>query len=279
MSSVDPFASPSAKTIPGMHRVGSQHAYPEGFYQPIHSFDVVRMISGPFKSPQWAMNLLWMFVCELGAVIVIGRIVSFGYLAEVAESRSGGRSENWPDFNPDRFTDYLMRGLWPFLWNIIWTLPMILLVGIPVAITVGLSSLLSQNNNEIPGMIVALVGISVAVFLFVCVLLAMFASMMHSALGNDFIKGADLKWIWSFLSKAGSTTVVALIIYVLVGFVTSIAGALFFCVGIFLVAPMMYLMGADLIAQLHDIFVSRGGIPALEVPQQEVGVIEAQVVL
>ena len=113
MQSNDPFAPPNTASNQGMP-YGGFHAYPDGYYQPVQSFDLNRMLVAPFKSPNWLTNLLWMFVCELLSIVVIGTLIKFGYMAEVAEARSGGRSENWPDFTWERFTEYVMRGLWPF---------------------------------------------------------------------------------------------------------------------------------------------------------------------
>ncbi len=279
MQPIDPFAAPTTATSFGMPSHGGLPYYPDGYYQPITSFDFSRMLTAPFKSPNWLMNLLWMFVCQLASFIVIGNLVLFGYLAEVAESRSGGRSENWPDFNPDRFSDYLMRGLWPFLWSLIWTIPLLVLVGIPVGATVGIFSLLVNNSNEVPGVIVLITGGLVSAVLYCFALLAMMASMMHSGLGNDFQKGADFRWTMSYVSLMGLTTIWVGIVFMLVGMVVNILGILFFCVGILVSTPLLNLMAADLCSQLHDIFVSRGGASAFETPKGEAEIIEAKVVI
>lgn len=204
------------------------------------------------------MNLLWMFVCQLASVIVVGSLITFGYQAEVAESRSGGRNENWPDFNPDRFTDYLMRGLWPFLWSIIWTIPLIIFIGVPVVITVALSNILLRGNNDVLGIIIIITGGLVSVTAYCFSMLAMMASILHAGLGNDFQKGADIKWIGSYISKMGLTTIAVGIVFVLVTLVVNTAGILLFCVGIIAATPLMNLMAADLISQLHDIFCFAG---------------------
>ncbi len=279
MQPTDPYAVSRGQTTYGMPSQVNVPTYPVGYYEPVTSFDFVRMVTSPFKSPNWIMNLVWMFVCQLASVIVVGNLVTLGYLAEVAESRSGGRSENWPDFNPDRFTDYLMRGLWPFLWNMIWTIPMILIIGIPIFATIGLSSFLMGNYNEVPGIIVAITGGLVSAAICIVVSLAMMASMLHAGLGNDFGKGADLNWIGSYISKMGLTTVLVGIVYSLVGTVVGWAGILFFCVGILAVGPILNLMVGDIGAQLHDIFVSRGGVSAFDVSHLDTDVIEAQVIV
>ncbi len=279
MQPIDPFAAPATATSFGLPSHVGVPVYPDGYYQPVRTFDLSRMLTAPFKSPNWLMNLLWMFVCQLASVIVVGNLVLFGYLAEVAESRSGGRSENWPDFNPDRFSDYLMRGLWPFLWSLIWTIPFFVLVGIPLGATVGISSLLANNNNEVPGVIVMITGGLVSMVLYCFALLAMMASMMHSGLGNDFQKGADFRWIMSYVSIMGLTTIWVGIVFLLVAMVVNILGLIFFCVGILASTPLLNLMAADLCSQLHDIFVSRGGASAFESPKRDLEVIEAKVVI
>lgn len=279
MSSNDPFAASSARSLPGGQTRGTPGPYPEGYFRPVSSFDAGRMVVAPFTSPNWMMNLLWMFVCELGAVVVIGRIVALGYMAEVAQARSGGKSHVWPDFVPERFSEYLLRGLWPFLWGTLWSIPLVVIMWVPFVMTIWISNALTNNGSQAPGAIVAIVGGVACIFFVVCFLLAIFASMIHSALANDFKKGVDFKWIRSYLSKVGKTTVIAGLLTCLIGMVASIAGFLFFCVGIFLVTPWMYLVGADAVAQLHDVFVSRGGRPAFSVPEWDEEIIEAQVVL
>ena len=279
MQTIDPFAASNRETTYGLPNKGGIQTYPEGFYRPVKSFDLIRMLVAPFKSPNWPMNLLWMFVCQLASVIVIGSLVTFGYQAEVAESRGGGRSEHWPDFNPDRFADYLMRGLWPFLWSIIWTIPLILFIGIPVVITFALSNFLINNNNDVPGIIVIIVGGLVSVVVYCFSMLAMIASVMHAGLGNDFKKGADIKWIGAYISKMGLTTVAVGIVFVLVSMVVNTAGLLFFCVGIIAATPLLNLLAADVYSQLHDIFLSRGGDSAFGTPEMDTDIIEAQVII
>ena len=279
MQPIDPVAASSPETTCGLLNNGGIQTYPEGFYRPVKSFDLIRMLVAPFKSPNWPMNLLWMFVCQLASIIVVGSLVAFGYQAEVAESRSGGRSQHWPDFNPDRFTDYLMRGLWPFLWSIIWIIPLIIFIGIPIVITFALSSVLINNRNDIPGIIVIISGGLVSVVVCCFSLLAMMASVMHAGLGNDFQKGADMKWIGSYISKMGLTTIAVGIVFVLVSMVVNAIGFLLFCVGIFAAAPLLILMAADVNSQLHDIFVSRGGVSAFETPAMDTDIIEAQVII
>ena len=276
---MDPFVPPNTPSTSGLSYSGVEQSYPDGYNRPIQSFDFMRMLRAPFQSPNWVMNLVWMFVCQIAGVIVIGSLVLFGYQAEVAEARSGGRSENWPDFNPDRFMDYLMRGLWPFLWSLIWAIPFMIFLGIPVIATFVLSNILIQGGNDVSGVIVIVTGGLVSIAAYCFAMLSMLASMMHSGLGNDFQKGADFRWIRSYVSKMGVTTVWTGIVYILVGNIMGWLGILCFCVGVLAVGPILNLMTADLLSQLHDIFVSRGGDSAFAGAKTGTDIIEAQVIL
>ena len=118
------------------------------------------------------------------------------------------------------------------------------------------------NNNEVPGVIVLVTGVAVTIGIICCATVAMSASMMHAALGNDFMKGADIGWISSYVSKMLRTTIWAGFVLMLVGIAVNIAGFLFFCIGLLVASPILNLMAADMVSQLHDIFVTRGGMPA-----------------
>ena len=77
----------------------------------------------------------------------------------------------------------------------------------------------------------------------------------------------------------GRTTIWVGIVFVLVSLVAYAVGLLLFCVGFIVATPYINLVVADLYAQLHDIFVSRGGVSAFETPQIDEDIIEAQVII
>jgi hypothetical protein len=269
MSQVNPYHPAPSEQIP----------YPPDYYQPVQEFDLFRAIKSPFVSPNWTMNTLSMVVCGFLSMFVVGTLIIWGYLAEVAEARSGGRDRNWPDFTIDRFTDYMLRGLWPFLWQLIWTLPAMFAVLIPLGITFGLFGVLNQNHQDVPSMIVLAVGLLCTLFVgLICSLITM-ASMMHSMLSNDFMKGADLRWISSFGGKMWGTALAAGVLFLIASFGINLVGALCCLVGTIVTSALTNLMLADVMAQLHDIFVSRGGRSALSVPQTPSDIVEAQVLI
>lgn len=261
-NNVNPFES-----APSSPHVAFVSPYPDGFYQPITSFDPIRLLKSPFASPNWLMNLVWMFVCEMLAMVVIGNLLSMGYAMVVAESRLGGRDRNWPDFDMNKFSDYLLRGLWPFLWNMIFSFVIMFVVMVPAFLTILLAGALADGDDpSVSSVIVAIVGGLGTFVLGITCSVAVLGTMLHSGLANDFMKGADIAWLGSFVSKMFWQVILAVISVMVIAIGITFVGALLLCVGLIVVGPLMRLLACDLFAQLHDIFVSRGGVPAVSVP-------------
>src|SRR5579864_9195444 len=99
----------------------------------------------------WFLNLVLCGVCLL--IPVIGPIVVLGYSFEVFDSlHRDPDKRRYPNFEFDRFTKYLMRGLWPFLvqliMNFVLALPIGIFTGITLAVTVA-----ARNNGAIVALI------------------------------------------------------------------------------------------------------------------------------
>ncbi len=61
----------------------------------------------------WVANLVWVFLCSLLGAVIIGYFVLIGYQMEIIQRRSRGGENTIVDFDPNRFADYLVRGLLP----------------------------------------------------------------------------------------------------------------------------------------------------------------------
>ena len=70
-------------------------------------------ISDFFKSPHWAMNMVFGGLCML--IPIIGPIVLLGWLVTGFWGRQDQSYETFPAFDFSHFGKYLERGLWPFL--------------------------------------------------------------------------------------------------------------------------------------------------------------------
>jgi hypothetical protein len=228
-------------------------------FQPIHELDFGRMIKSPFQSPNWLVNLFWMFIVEILALFVVGNIVYLGYAGEVAIARSGGRTRNWPDFQLDRLTEYLLRGLWPFLWQMIGFAALSIVVGVPISIGAVATAALADGG---PPFFAILSGVTTGAIGFLAMIAAsyiLFAVTLKSLLANDFMAGMDLVFVKSFCVNMVFTMLLAVLYFVIISTVATLLGALLCFVGLFLVSPILRLITCDFLAQIHDIHLSRGG--------------------
>ncbi len=262
-------------SLPSVTRV----EYPEGYFRPIAQFDLMRMIRSPFVSPNWAMNWVWMFVCDILSLFMVGNIISVGYAMYVGEARTGGRDQVWPDFEFEKVTDYLVRGVWPFLWQMIGALIVAMVVGIPAVATIAVgSALMNGQEPSLPSILVWGVGGAATILFGFVMMVAMLGVSLHSGLANDFIRGADVNWLTSFVSRMWLQVIYISLVVSVAAIGMTIAGILALCLGLLIVGPLFRLYAGDLIAQVHDIFITRGGQPAFEIaiiPADDV--IDAQV--
>lgn len=271
MSSLDPY-SPSLNASIASGYAGG---YEDQAFEPIHQLDPMRLVKAPFVSPNWIVNLIWMFLCELLAMFFIGNIIYLGYAGEVAIARSGGRDKRWPDFNLDRFSEYFMRGLWPTLWQFIGSFVASIVIGVPVLITVLTVIALGNNQQPAAAIVVGVVGGIVCLILMFALGVALQAITISSLLSNDFMRGADLNFVRTYVVNMFLQTLLAgLMIFVIMnGY--SIVGLLLCGLGLLLVGPILRLIMCDLLAQMHDIHLSKGGPSAIVEP---VGIVDAQVI-
>jgi len=281
MSSQDPFsASLHNAHTPGMSITSqasfSTHPYPDGYFQPVERIHLGRALAAPFQSTNWLMNWIWMSLCVLLTMFVVGGPQMYGYMAEVAEKRVGGRDRNWPDFDSNRLVEYLLRGLWAYLWSLIWSFPIVLACAIPIGITLWVCRQLSDNNQELPNILMGIAGGVLSALVMLVGMMVVSISMAHASLSNDFLKGADLPRIIFFIRRVFWTSTYVALVYMFASIVLTSLGALACFIGMVPGYAYLMLFATDLVAQLYDIFVNRGGVPIVSLESDTI--IDAQVI-
>src|SRR4051794_34256672 len=115
-------------------------SYPDAKMPVIESskLEYSRAISYIFDNPNWLMNGLWSFLCQLVAQVipVVPQMVLTGYQFEVFDELLASRGARYPDFNINRLQDYLLRGVWPILAALLVALAWLpfFLIGLVIAI-------------------------------------------------------------------------------------------------------------------------------------------------
>jgi len=255
----NPYALPSAATL----TPGKMPAF-----KPIDKIEYLRMYNYVFENPNWLTNILLTALCML--IPVIGSLIAIGYQFEAVSMLLLTQGARYPDFNFNRFADYLMRGLWPFLVQLIasFVLTPILLVtiGAPIVMLVGVAS--TAGDDAMP--FVLLVGIPLVVLgsiLFsIPVTMLLIPPMLRAGLAQDLAEGFNFGWAMDFLKRTWKEMFLALLFLSVTAAVLGILGLLACYVGLFVVMPFVILAQAHLYYQLYVLYLSRGGTPIPEKP-------------
>lgn len=226
-----------------------------------------RAMKWMFASPNWTANLLWVFLCSLLGVLMIGQFVLVGYQMEIIQRRSRGGENAVVDFDPNRFTDYLVRG---FLPAAIYFVIAMLISAVTSVFMFGWVLLFQAFVVAHPkdfmavvmlGPVVGAAVVQGAVLLCVALPLA-----IRTGLANDISEG--LKWRWAIETSSRMWPHFLLcFLYVMLCSLLSSVGILFCIVGIFATAAWLQLVIADFGAQLYDVYLWKGGEPVAMVEE------------
>ncbi len=220
-----------------------------------------RAVGAPFKSPNWVMNAVWIFLCNLLNMVFIGGIVLFGYQIDVIEKRSRGRSDVWPDFDANRFSEYLTKGLWPWLVNLILTFGVLIPVWILFALSVAIVGVVAGEDSPIAALFVLLLFGLIGVLIAVLFMFIIGPCTLRAGLACDFGQGFNFRWAMDFGKRTWGQILLAFVYAFLVAIVAEFAGLLMCFVGLLVTIPIAQLILTDLGVQIYDIYLTRGGEP------------------
>lgn len=220
-----------------------------------------RSMKWMFASQNWVGNLVWVFLCAMLGVVLIGNFVLLGYQLDIVQRRSrGGENEN-VDFDPNRFAEYLVRGLIPTAIYFLFWLAISAVTGVCISVWGAVFGLLFGKNPQdlmallLVGPVIVLGLIDVALIFMLALPLA-----VRSGLANDITEG--FKWKWALdTAKFMWPHMLLFLLYVFLCSFLSMFGFLICFVGIFATAAWLQLVTADLGAQMLDIYLWKGGQP------------------
>lgn len=245
MDPSNPYSSPQFPTAPPpMKPVGGPAA-----------MDYTRMVTYVFENPNWFMNCLLSGLCTF--IPVVGGIVVQGYNFEVAIGLIQSGGGRYPDFNFNRFGDYLMRGLWPFLSGLVITLVLMLVMGVLFGIVAALGSVAGKDAGD------AIAGLGMMLLMAISPFLMLFLQpmMFRSALTLDFAQAFQFNWVKDFVQKMWLEMIIGFLLWYVAAMVLSTLGVIACCVGVLITGPIAILAQSHLMFQLYSVYLSRGGMP------------------
>lgn len=216
-----------------------------------------------FENPNWKTNVLYAMVCML--IPVIGPLVFMGYQFEMIESMLRQPGRTYPDFDFGKFSNYLVRGLWPFLASMIVSLPFGFVMGMFYVVMVVLIGVISAAAGKDAGPVVLLVAFPIEFItmftLQIAMQLVVTPFVIRAGLCQDFGQTFNFGWAMSFLKKTWSSMLLFELFFFVTAMPLAMIGLLVCCIGIYPVAGFLVLARANLLLQLYNLFLARGGEP------------------
>ncbi len=243
---------------------------PNSPFEVRESLEYMRAIHYVFESPKWTMNLLWGSLCLLStqAIPIVGQLLWIGYQFEIVENlfRNPGR-QGYPDFDMNRFKEYLLRGLWIFLVMLVMMLvlmPIMLVLFLGGALVVGGIGAATGGDDEAMavGMIALIVlGGILGFVIFTLMTIVITPVTLRAGLTQDFRASFDIAWIKDFMRRMWVETLLSQLFLMAVGILAEVVGLLACIIGVFPAIALIFLVQGHLFLQLYQLYLARGGRP------------------
>ena len=203
------------------------------------------------------MGSLCMFTTSF--IPIVGQIVLMGYQAEVAEDLDKDPDiSDHADFDFNRFSQYLGRGVWVFLIQLILTA--FIMLGLMISAGVGflVAYLVQGDIGPFVG-----IGVGFLLYMILAIMVTMFTWPMtlHVQLSKGFHFGSALRFSTSFIKKLSGQLLVSLLAHMVISSLLMIAGMLVFCVGIYPAVTISLMAQEHYMIQLYRIYLNEGGDP------------------
>jgi hypothetical protein len=218
-----------------------------------------------WNGPRGMNNILWgsLALLTTGFVPLLGYFVWFGYMSEVVRDLERDPDlTNHPDFDPNRFSDYLSHGVWPMLTNML-----VQLLSIPVLIMAYASGGLVWylTDQPIAGVLVVCV---VAFPLTIIITLITWPILLHVQLRKKLEFWAALRFSMDMFKTIWGQMLTTFFIHVLFSMSIIGVGLLLCCVGVYPAAIILIGAQEHLLIQLYRVYLQEGGDP-IEPPEEE----------
>jgi hypothetical protein len=238
-----------------------------------------------FSNPKWFSIILIGCLCMF--IPVVGIIVFIGYLFEVIEffhrrceeekipmvqpaedaiqTRRTPRTQDigegsYPDFNVNRLSDYLLRGVWPVLVNLVASLPIMFAVGILFFIGVILIQVAETNNAD--GVVIgSIIAMMIVVYFAVMVVwsMARVPLYLRAGLGRDFVSAFSVRFFKDFIRRVGTELIVAQVFLFVGSLILTLIGVLACYVGLYPAMVVAIMASHYMDYELYELYLERGG--------------------
>jgi hypothetical protein len=208
-------------------------------------------------------NVLMSGLCLL--IPAIGTIILSGYLFEVIEAlKRDPEHKDYPDFDLNRFTEYLMRGIWPFLMRFVTGLIIGLPLGLVAGLLMGIGGAIAART-ESPAILLVFQLLMAVIFFIVAILsvLVTWPAELQAGLGREFNVARVVAFVKDFNKRVFKEMLVSALFLVAVAIVAELVGLLACCIGIIFTIAAVIIAQHHLFFQLYMLYLERGGTPVV----------------
>jgi hypothetical protein len=235
--------------------------------------EYMRAFNFLFDHPSWMTILLMAGVCVL--IPLIGQIVLIGYQFVLIEALLRGDGRTFPEFDFGQFTNYLMRGLWPWLAQLIGqfvaAIPIYILFFGGMMCFMGVISAAGDEAVAGVGMLVMMVFMFVGAFA-ACALMMLIITPMtiRAGLSQELGEAFKFGWVKDFIGRTWKEMLIFALVMMAGSVVLMMIGYAVFCVGALAAFAVIMMANAHMYYQLYELYLARGGEP---VPMKEPAVV------
>jgi hypothetical protein len=221
----------------------------------------MRSLQFIMERKNWMTNVLLGGVCML--VPIVGPIVFSGYLFEVIDALlRDPEHKDYPDFDFNRLTEYLSRGIWPFLMQLVLGLiiavPLVLIFFVLICAGAVIAASTKSEGIMVVMQLLAYLLILVASILSILVTLP---AELQAGLGREFNFSGVLAFVKDFNKRVFKEMLLAVLFLVAIAVVAEFVGMAVFCVGIYFTIAVVVMAQRHLQFQLYQLYLERGGTP------------------
>jgi hypothetical protein len=253
---VNPYAPGYSPLAPSAapDRPASQYVHPPTGLQYLYLYNFV------FENPKWLATLLWGVLCQF--IPVIGVIVLQGYQMDTVEQLHLRPRQVYPEFDINRFVDYLKRGVWPFLISLIYSfllmpIIMVLFYG-PLFIRV----IAAAADEQMAGVTAAVIIPLSILLVFAAMLLApmlLVPMFLRAGLMQELPGALSFRFIKDFIRRVWLEVLLGQVFLLITYPIVFGVGAALCCVGIYPAVVVWFLANTHLMLQLYELYLIRGG--------------------
>lgn len=225
------------------------------------------------QGPNWVVNLLWGMLAffSSGVIPIVGPMVWTGYLYECVEVLALSRGRAFPDFDVNRFGEYMARGVFPFFVQLVSWLALAasyVLVYIFVVLIAVVAAAIGEQHLPIVFTLGGMLYVFVVAAMVVLPMILLCPLMLRLGLSQNLAVGFNLKWCGDFLRRMWVEIVLSTLFVLMTATVLTSLGCVFVLIGSYVAWAWATMANAHLSWQIYEIYLARGGEPVPLKPKQ-----------